>query len=116
VFKIDSPFDIKGVRIVQPFYPTRKMTAQSGLFTIHGDPWQDLDTIERSARIKTDILKGEKWVVPREAKQAIIGELVRLGISARTLFPDLSGLAEGLLQTEVFRKPDYDKPSFKTFQ
>ena len=115
VFEVASPFEIKGVRIVQPFYPTRKMTAQSGLFTIHGIPWEDLATVERSASLITDILKGQKWIVPKEAKQGILGELMRLGISARTLFPDLTGLAQGLLETEVFRKPEYDKPSFKAF-
>jgi hypothetical protein len=114
VFKVKSPFDIEGVRIVQPFYPTRKMTAQSGLFTIHGDPWEDLDKLVPGS-FETDILRGEKWVVCREAKQSIVAELMRLGISARTLFPDLSGLVRGLIETEAFRKPEYDKASFKAF-
>lgn len=115
VFAPASPFEIKGVRIVQPFYPTRKMTAQSGLFTIHEYPWKDLAKIEHSDSLVTDVSNGEKWLIPKDSKQKILSELMRFGISARTLFPDLSGLAEGLIQTEVFREPEYDKPSFKTF-
>ena len=63
------PFAINGVRIVQPFYPTRKMTAQSGLFTIHGHPWIDLAKVDRPESLgTTDIWKGEKWMVPKVVK------------------------------------------------
>ena len=42
VFKEQEPLNIKGIRLIYPFYPTLKMTAQSGLFTIHEYPWKDL--------------------------------------------------------------------------
>ena len=92
VLTITDPFKIEGVRIVQPFYPSPKMTAQSGLFTIHENPLEDFAKVKHRTVI-TDILKGQKWLVRKDAKPAILGELMRLGISARTLFPDLTGLA-----------------------
>jgi hypothetical protein len=38
----DAPENLDGVKVIYPFYPSQRMTAQSGLFTIHAPPWQDL--------------------------------------------------------------------------
>jgi hypothetical protein len=46
------------------------------------------------------------WIVPRGAKAKILRQLERFGINARTLFPELDGLARGLMQTERFRQSD----------
>lgn len=112
VFVDEDPFAIKGVRIVQPFYPTRKMTAQSGTFTIHAFPWLNLAELDRGDPYAVDMSSGEKWIIPKDSKVKICRELMRLGINARTLFPDLAGLVEGLLALEVIRDPDeYARPS-----
>jgi hypothetical protein len=116
VFTKKRPFEIEGVRIIQPFYPTRKMTAQSGLFTIHGDPSQNLAELRSDGSLITDIRNGKKWVIESESKPEILRQLIRLGIYSRTLFPDLAGLAIGLLEVETIRNMDeYNELAHKGF-
>ncbi|HYG34660.1 MAG TPA: FRG domain-containing protein [Clostridia bacterium] len=101
-----SPLRIPGVKLVFPFNPTPRMTAQSGIFTLHGAPWTDLVTCAgRSYPAKDlDIVKLIKWKVRSTDKTEIVLDLERLAINSRTLFPDLEGLARGLWQTEIIRK------------
>jgi hypothetical protein len=120
VFSDRKPFEYHGIQMVFPFYPTMRMTAQSGLFTIHSPEWwDDLRTMsveEKENREREsagfgkaatiDIEDGGRWVVPAKAKARILEELERFGINARTLFPELDGLARGLVQTERFRSKD----------
>jgi len=103
VFEEPEPNKIAGIRLIYPFYPSRRITAQSGLFTIHAHPWPDLSTLSATHFPTTDndVVEGEKWCVPKNSKPAIIRELARLGIDERTLFPELDGLARGLLHTEL---------------
>lgn len=109
VFKEQEPFNIKGIRLIYPFYPTPKMTAQSGLFTIHGYPWQDLRKIKNNdyESKDCDIDHGGRWIITRDNKDNILKELNRIGINHRTLFPGLYGLTKGIIQEEVFRKIDH---------
>jgi hypothetical protein len=108
VFEPADPEDIRGVRIIYPFYPTLRMTAQSGLFTIHAHPWKDLTEMPASEYDPKDldIETGDRWIIPKEDKGELLRELERLGINSRTLFPELDGLARGLLHTEAFRLRD----------
>ncbi len=109
-----APFGHKGVQIVFPYYPTMRMTAQSGVFTIHSpDYWSDLrdltqadakDDEKKSQRF--DLSEGGMWLVPKEKKKGLLQQLERLGINSRVLFPELDGLAKGLMQTERFRTKD----------
>jgi hypothetical protein len=69
-------------------------------FTIHSHPWTDLADLD-SDQPKVDILRLQKLVVPAAAKKQLVNELLRLGISTRTLFPDLDGIARGLWQIEA---------------
>jgi hypothetical protein len=124
VFGTRSPFDYEGVRMVFPFYPTMRMTNQSGIFTIHSPEWwKDLRDVtesevhaiwKRRDRNGTgfDIREGGLWIVPQSKKAQILEELERFGINDRTMFPELDGLARGLMQTERFRTgPEYPKES-----
>ncbi len=101
-----SPLRIAGIKLVLPFNPTPRMTAQSGIFTLHGDPWTDL--VRCAGRPyparALDIVKLIKWTVHSRQKTGIVLDLERLAINSRTLFPDLQGLATGLWQTEIIRK------------
>ncbi|HWH69157.1 MAG TPA: FRG domain-containing protein [Candidatus Sulfotelmatobacter sp.] len=101
-----SPLDIPGIKLVYPFNPTPRMTAQSGFFTLHGDPWTDMvtDAGRPYPAADLDVIKLIKWQVKSQHKTGIVLELERLAINSRTLFPDLEGLARGLWQTEVIRK------------
>jgi len=105
VFVNDKPLEVTGIRIVYPFYPTQRMTAQSGLFTIHGEPSKDLRGLASDfyKPEECDIESGGKWIIPADKKRGILVELNRLGISSRTLLPELDGIAAGLWQTELLR-------------
>jgi hypothetical protein len=41
------------------------------------------------------------WHIPAERKVCIVKDLSRLGITQRTVFPDLDGVAKSLWETEV---------------
>ncbi len=103
--KHKDPMKIPGVRIIYPFNPTPRMTAQSALFTIHGYPWKDISKSPNNyLNEESDILHGEKWLVPKQSKGEIIKQLDMLGINERTLLPGLDGIASGILHTElIFR-------------
>ncbi len=100
------PLRIPGIKLVFPFNPTPRMTAQSGVFTLHGDPWLDMvSAAGRSYReVDLDIAKLIQWKVESNKKPGLVLDLERLAINSRTLFPDLEGLARGLWQTEIIRK------------
>jgi hypothetical protein len=100
-----SPLEYKGIKLVYPFYPTPRLTEQSGIFTLHEDPWTDLDTLagQTYPEEELDLEELKRWLVPGQKKKSIIQELERLAINTRTLFPDLDGLARGLWQSEVLR-------------
>lgn len=101
-----SPLRIGGIKFVHPFNPTPRMTAQSGYFTLHGDPWTDMVLCAGQAypARNLDIAKLIRWRVESRHKTEIILELERMAINSRTLFPDLEGLARGLWQTEIIRQ------------
>lgn len=100
-----SPLSVRGIKLVHPFYPTQRMTAQSGMFTLHGDPWRDvIRCAGRSFRNdELDLAKLKRWTVSSRCKGEVILDLERMAVNSRTLFPDLEGLAKGLWQTEVIR-------------
>jgi len=101
-----APLDVRGIRVVFPVNPSPRVTAQSGVFTLHGDPWTDL--VKCAGRNygaeELDIARLKRWTVPSGNKAGIILDLERVAINSRTLFPDLDGLARGLWQTELLRK------------
>jgi hypothetical protein len=100
------PLEIPGIKLVHPFNPTPRMTAQSGYFTLHGDPWVDMvSEAGKDYRPRDlDIIKLIRWPIPERNKTTIILELERLAINSRTLFPDLEGLALGLWHTEMIEQ------------
>ena len=100
-----SPLAVRGIKLVYPFYPTQRMTAQSGMFTLHGNPWKDVIKCagKKYNQAELDLAKLKRWTVSNRCKADIILDLERLAVNSRTLFPDLEGLAKGLWQTEVIR-------------
>jgi hypothetical protein len=100
-----SPLSVRGTKLVHPFYPTPRMTAQSGIFTLHGDPWHDIVSAASTPvpREELDIAKLTRWTISSRCKPRVILDLERLAVNSRTLFPDLDGLAQGLWQAEVIQ-------------
>ncbi len=77
--------DLAKLEVITAFFPsqtTRRLTAQSGAFTIHPTRQQILQSN-----------KLTKILIPRAAKKDILSLLVKFGIHHATLFPDLDGLS-----------------------
>jgi hypothetical protein len=93
----------KTIKIIHPKYGFTRITAQDGVFTISSDPYQNLETYAGTEfqKGKLDIRYLIKWFIPGIYKTKIIKELENLGVSQRTVYPDLDGLAEGLWKSEV---------------
>lgn len=108
-----SPLEIPGIKLIYPFNPTPRMTAQSGVFTLHADPWTNV--VECAGRpyaaSELDIARLVKWRIPSSCKTEIVLELERMSVNNRTLFPDLEGLAKGLWQSEIIQQCFRDDPS-----
>ena len=103
---VPNPLKVDGVRIVYPMTSTDRIVAQRGAFTIQ-DPYTPLDEQANGGDLDTasSIHSMFARTMPSWAKRHILSQLERLGISPRTLFPDLGGLGKGLLHTEQLR-PD----------
>jgi hypothetical protein len=75
--------------------------AQDGAFTIHSNPWKSIESYERERspfKVENlDIERLYRWRVPAEEKANILKDLSSLGVTKRSLFPDLDGVAESLL-------------------
>lgn len=97
VFSINDPFTIKGIRLLYPFNPSPRITAQSGVFTIQEDPRFDLRRVQHERKDECDIGRLECLLVPEEAKLTLLKELHRIGIHHRSVFPDLTGIAESII-------------------
>jgi FRG domain len=102
-----APLEVPGIKLVYPFSADPRITRQSGCFTIHPFPWEALPKIASAGtQFKPDELDIEfitSWTIRGERKAGIMEQLCRMDITARTVFPDLDGLAEGLCQELVLR-------------
>ncbi len=100
-----DPNATEAIRLVYPVYNSGRIVAQKGIFTWHSDPYT---AVEKQADQdfdddKLDIQWLVKWPVEFDphSRTAMIQELEQLGISSRTIFPDLEGITAGLWQSEV---------------
>jgi hypothetical protein len=76
---------------------------QGGIFTIHADPWKPLDELENNDvdDDELDVCRLIGYQILGSHKPLRLKELNDLGVNRRTLFPDLDGLARGLVYEEV---------------
>lgn len=77
-----SPFTLKEVSKYIPLHITPRITAQSGLFTVHPDPTKALNSSS-----------VEKLVIEASFRRELKKILYRYGIHRAALFPGLDGLA-----------------------
>ncbi len=80
--KKNEPFELNEVSKFIPEHITPRITAQSGLFTVHPDPSKSLD----SPSI-------DKLVISNSFRRELKQTLYRYGIHRAALFPDLDGIA-----------------------
>lgn len=101
--KLGTKVTNDAVKILHPLHNSPRLVSQSGIFTFHSNPRKQLEKYK-------DVLFDDKrldiqhlfyWVIPKTAKTQIVRSLTGLGISRRTLFPDLEGLARGLLEVSL---------------
>ncbi|GBE04931.1 FRG domain protein [bacterium BMS3Abin10] len=109
VYNDTDPLNIPGVRLIYPFNPTPKMTAQCSVFTIHQHPWEDLRYMKKNKYASQkkpnknnhlDIKEGGRYVIPYKKKKEIQLDLYKLGINTLTLHLDLPHIVTGLKQRE----------------
>lgn len=67
-----------------------RISAQQGLFTVHGSSRKPLEQLVPNARLSRLV----KFVIPKEHVRTVQRELRLAGITASTLFPDLEGLCK----------------------
>lgn len=80
-----DPFKVEVVRLVLPPHVTNRLTAQSGLFTIHPEPNQPLNNPGMVVTVIAAKMKGE-----------FLESLFSYGIHQGTLFPELDGLCANI--------------------
>ena len=91
------------IKIVHPFYNTPRLLAQDGAFTIHSHPQKSIEDYNGKVFKKSnlDIHALYCWCVPKDNKKNIVEGLSGLGITHRSVYPDLDGIARSLWETEV---------------
>ncbi len=95
---------VRTVAIYEPRPFDRRILAQSGVFTYHPDPTQPLEAKPIIDEAKCFIPETDKYVpdgldlvvirVSAEMKPILQRQLSEIGMSRKTLFPDLEGLSE----------------------
>ncbi|HHT9109337.1 MAG TPA: FRG domain-containing protein [Candidatus Wunengus sp. YC63] len=99
-------------------YPTMnfsRMVAQLSTFKIHPTP-----SASRQGNTILDLLGDNKkylarYIIPYDSKLKLINDLKTLGISRRTLFPDLDGLSQTIIENLNHTPSGYnpqDPPEF----
>ncbi|MCW5664628.1 MAG: FRG domain-containing protein [Piscinibacter sp.] len=77
-----NPFEISGVGRVIPTHITPRITAQAGLFTVHGDPCTPFETESL-----------DRLIIPNRIRRELKKVLYKFGIHRASLFPGLDGLS-----------------------
>lgn len=101
-----GPVHTRGIRLIDPMVISERIYAQSACFTIQDDPWKPLDSFggtEFCDQRPLDILRLEGFTVPADKKPVMLKYLNSIGINRRTLFPDLDGLTQGLVNDQILR-------------
>jgi hypothetical protein len=80
-----SPFDVKGIKKIYPANFTRRIEAQSGVFTVHEDSTKPLEKAEPN--------KLHRIIIDKSFRDELRSLLARYEIHRATLFPDLDGIA-----------------------
>lgn len=87
-FRKEEDIDLKTLTEVVAFFPShlsRRITAQSGMFTAH--------PLTGNAFDEPDIVK---LIIPAKSKKMLLAKLVKYGVHHGTIFPDLDGLSNYL--------------------
>lgn len=88
-----DPFKVDRIAKIIPNHVTTRITAQSGLFTIHPKPNEPFVSP-----------KINKFIIPKKYRKTIKQGLYRIGIDTGSMFPDLDGIARHIdwLRTDEY--------------
>ena len=91
-----TPEEVTQVALYIPRPIDRRLLAQSGQFTVHPSPNQDLqpeEPAEEAKLLAPNSLNLVEFKVLAGMKPILLKQLEDLGISRKLLFPDLEGLS-----------------------
>jgi site-specific recombinase XerC len=90
-----DPFKTAKTRAFQPRHSNPRVIAQHGWFTLHryAKSNKRFVALEKNPDTK---MRLHEFRVSEKKRSAFLRDLDRLGVNARTLFPDLSGLCQYL--------------------
>lgn len=88
-----DPFKLRTISKFIPNHVTPRITAQTGLFTVHPDPRTPLESKEIW-----------RWIIPNSFRKELKGSLNKYGVHRASLFPDLDGLSKHIcyLRTDEY--------------
>lgn len=106
-----QPWDVKGVRVLYPMVVSPRINAQCGLFTIQEDPFTALEDMggKDFPESDLDVVRMVEVKVPGDSRARLLQELNEREVTRRTLFPDLDGIAQGLVNAEILRSRGWPK-------
>jgi len=90
-YAVDAERPAKFPAAVRPSHDTKTVSAQKGMFTLHGSELKGIEELMQSATPNTFALK--KIIIASEAKKFILKELLLAGVGSSSLFPDVDGIA-----------------------
>ena len=85
----ENPFDVKGVRVLSPPAISRRIIAQSAMFTIQADPNSDMRKLVNQKKMVVDQI-----IISKDSCAELQKILARYGFHPFSMFPDLDGLAK----------------------
>lgn len=90
-----SPFTPSKTRIIQPRLNNARVIAQQGWFTLHRYAKKNscFVPLEHNAETKKHL---HEFIVPASKRTEMLAAIDRLGISSKTIYPDLAGLCSHL--------------------
>jgi hypothetical protein len=101
-----DPLSIRGVKLIYPYHISERINSQTSVFTIQDNPMTALEEHNWGSYqdADVDVVSLVSWVIEKSSMAEMVGDLERLDINERTLFPDLDGLCRGLLESEIVKK------------
>jgi len=89
------------VKIIFPIFNSTRIVAQDGIFTLHANPQKPLERYSGAwfPAGEIDIAALSCVRIAAHRKPSLVRELNALGITHRTVFPDLDGIVRSLWET-----------------
>jgi hypothetical protein len=93
----------RSLKLLEPPFNSPRLLAQDGVFTVHNCPHIPLEDFVgfKFEPKNLDVEVFFKWTIPGDCKRTLIKQLNGLGITRRSVYPDVDGIAVSLKETEL---------------